>query len=268
MNLKPRKKLPDVGELVVGTVIELLGDMGAYVELNEYDGLRAFLPWSEVTSRSIRSITEVIRVGQRVVLKVIRVNKAKGEVDVSLKRVMEGEARRRMAFYKRYVKATTLVLMLAEKLGFNRDKAYEEVIWRLEDKYGDPMFAFERAVLEGSQVLRDAGVPDYWIEPLMDIIRSHVEVKSVRISGIMTLKSTASDGIERIRSVLLKVKSLLEGEAKIKARIYTVGSPRYRVDLEGHDYKILESIMKRVVEEASNEASRLNVEFSFERIKE
>ncbi len=267
MNLKSRKSLPDVGELVVGTVRNVM-DMGAYLALDEYDGFPAFLPWSEATSKSVRSIEDVVKEGQKVVVKVIRVDKVKKHVDVSLKRVMEGEKRRKMAFYKRYVKVATLVTLLAEKLGRSIDEAYRDVIWRLEDTYGDPLTGLERAVLEGEQALRNAGIPEYWIKPLLEIARTHIEVKTVRISGIMTIKSTASDGLYRVKDLLLRIKGLLEKEPKVKARLYTVGSPRYRIDLEGHDFKILESILKKILEEASKEAERLKLEFSFERLKE
>ncbi len=267
LNLKPRKPLPDVGELVVGTVRKVM-DLGAYLDLDEYDGLPAFLPWSEATSRSVRSIEDVVREGQKVVVKVIRVDRVKKHVDVSLKRVMEGEARRRMAFYKRYVKAVTLITLLAGKLGKSVDEAYRDVIWRLEDAYGDPLTGLERAVLEGEQALVNAGVPEEWVKPLLDIARTHVEVKTVRISGILTVRSTASDGLYRVKSLLLKVKDMLGGEGRVKARLYTVGAPRYRLDLEGHDYKTLESVLRRVLEEAQSEAKKLGVEFGFERLKE
>lgn len=267
MYLKPRKGLPDVGELVVGTVRTVM-DMGAYLELDEYGGLQAFLPWSEATSRSVRSIEDVVREGQKVVVKVIRVDRVKRHVDVSLKRVMEGEKRRKMAFYKRYVKAAALVTLLSEKLGRSVDEAYRDVLWRLEDTYGDPMVGLERAVLEGENALRSSGIPEHWVKPLLDIARTHVEVKAVRISGVLTVRSTASDGLYRVKKFLLKVKELLEGEPKVKARLYTIGAPRYRVDMEGHDFKTLELTLKRVLEEATKEAKKLELEFSFERLKE
>jgi translation initiation factor 2 subunit 1 len=40
-------------------------DYGAYVTLEEYGGLRAYLPWSEVSSKCVRSIRDVFREGQR-----------------------------------------------------------------------------------------------------------------------------------------------------------------------------------------------------------
>ncbi len=266
-NLKPRKPLPDVGELVVGTVREVY-DYGAYLTLDEYGGIQAFLPWSEVASRAVRNIHRVLKPNQKVVVKVIRVYKKRNQVDVSLKRVMEGERRRKMMYFKRYVKAATIIEMIAEKLGKTRDQAYEEVIWKLEDAYGDPLLGLEQAVIEGREALEKAGIPEEWIEPLLEAAKTHVTVKSVKISGMFTLRSMASDGVERIRRVLLRAKEAVEaGDGKVSVRIYTVGAPRYRIDLQGHDYKVLEKAMKRAVEAAEEEASKLDVEFGFERIR-
>ncbi len=264
--LKSRRPLPDIGELVVGTVAEV-HEYGAYLTLDEYGGHKALLPWSEVASRSVRSIDEVVRPGQKVVVKVIRVYKGKGHVDVSLKRVMEGERRRKMMQYKRYVKASTLITTLARKIGKSVDEAYEEVIWRLEDTYGDPLAGLERAVLEGEKALKAAGVPEEWAKHLVELAKTHVEVKTVRVLGILTLKSTAGDGVERIKTVLESARKAAE-KPKVKLRLYTVGTPRYRVELEGHDYKTLEETLKSLIEEAENKARKLGVEMKFERIKE
>ena len=128
----PRKELPDVGELLIATVQEIY-DYGAYVTLDEYGGLRAFLPWSEVSSKWVRSIREVIKEGQKIVVKAIRVDRAKKEVDVSLKRVAESDKQRKMRWWKRYSKACKIVEIVAEKLKKGVDEAYREVVWRLED---------------------------------------------------------------------------------------------------------------------------------------
>ena len=266
--LKPRKPLPDVGELVVGTVVEV-HDYGAYLLLDEYGGIRAFLPWSEVASRAVRSIEQVLRPNQKVVVKVIRVYKKRGEVDVSLKRVMEGERRRKIMYFKRYLKAASIIEYVANKLGKSVDDAYKEVIWKLEDKYGDPMRGLEEAVIRGSEALMEAGVPEEWIEPLMEAAKTHVKVKTVKISGVFTLQALHSDGIDRIRRVLEEARKAIESSGlNVKGRIYTIGSPRYRIDLQGYDYKELEKALKAAVAAAERTAEDLNVSFKFDRIEE
>jgi len=267
VTLKPRKPLPDVGELVVGTVEEVY-DFGAYLSLDEYGGMRAFLPWSEVASRAVRRIDAVVHPGKKVVVKVIRVYRKRGQVDVSLKRVMEGERRRKMMQYKRKVKAATIIELVARQLGKNVDEAYEQVIWKLEDAYGDPMTGLEQAVIYGRAALEEAGIPEEWIEPLLEAAKTHVRVKQVKISGVFTARSMAPDGVERIRQVLIAARdsAKVEGE-DVRVRIYTIGAPRYRIDLQSHDYKILEEALKRAVEAAEDKASDLDVELGFERLK-
>ncbi len=268
MALKPRKPLPDVGELVVGTVEEVY-DFGAYLSLDEYGGIRAFLPWSEVASRAVRRIDAVVQPNRKVVVKVIRVYRKRGQVDVSLKRVMEGERRRKMMEYKRKVKAATIIELVAKQLGKSVDEAYEKVIWKLEDYYGDALTGLEQAVIYGRQALEEAGIPEEWIEPLLEAARTHVKVRQVKISGIFTLRSMAPDGVKRIREVLIAARdsAKVEGE-EIKVRVYTVGAPRYRIDLQSHDYKILEEALKKAIEAAEEKAGDLDVEISFERLKQ
>jgi translation initiation factor 2 subunit 1 len=266
--VKPRKPLPDVGELVVGTVEEVY-DYGAYLSLDEYGGIKAFLPWSEVATRMVRNIRQVVREGQKVVVKVIRVYKKRGQVDVSLKRVTEGERRRKMIWWKRTLKAAAIAEIVAKQIGKDVSKAYDEVIWPLDDYYGDALTGLEQAIIYGPKALREAGVPEEWIEPLIKEARNRVEIRRVQISGILTLQSLSGDGVERIKTVLREAE---EAAAKVdpnsvKVRLYTIGSPRYRVDIVSHDYKIIEKALKTLIETAERKAKELGVEFSFQRLK-
>ena len=267
--LRSRYPLPRVGELVVGTVEEVY-DFGAYLSLDEYGGIRAFLPWSEVASRMVRNIERVVKPGQKVVVKVIRVNRPRKQVDVSLKRVMEGERKRKMMVYKRKVKAATLIKLVGEKLGKSEIEAYREVIWRLEDRYGDAMAGLENAVLYGEQALRDAGVPEEWIQPLLEAARTHVEVKQVKLSWIITATSKEPDGIDRIKEVLSSIKREIERKAGRDVsllRIYTIGAPKYRLDAMGHDPKTIDKLVTNTLEKSQRKAAKSSVTLSFEKIK-
>ncbi|MCS7106756.1 MAG: translation initiation factor IF-2 subunit alpha [Acidilobaceae archaeon] len=266
MKLRSRRKLPDEGELVVADVVEV-HDHGAYLELMEFPGVNAYLPWSEVATKAIRSIKEVLRPNLRLVVKVIRVYSNKGSVDVSLKRVMEGEKRRKMMYYKRYAKAAALILGVAARMKKGEEEAYKEVIWKLEEAYGDPLTGLERAVIEGARALENAGIPKAWVEPLLEMAKTHVKLKTAKISGVFLLRSRAGEGVYRIKELLKKVEEVAKDE-NVRVRLYYIGSPRYRIDLEGYDYKVLEERLAKVLKTAEEEAKRLGVEMSFERLKE
>jgi translation initiation factor 2 subunit 1 len=214
----------------------------------------------------VRSIHDVVRPGQKIVVKVIRVNKRRRQVDVSLKRVYENERRRKMMEWKRAQKAEKILEIAAQKLGKSLEEAYREAGWKLEDVYGELMAAFEEAAVRGEEVLRKAGVPEEWIGPLMEEIRRHVEVKRVKITGIITARSFAGDGVERVRQTLLEVNNTILGHSKdLSVRLYTVGAPRYRLDVESFDYKTIERALEKALEAGEKKAKELGVEFSFTR---
>lgn len=265
--VKARKELPGVGELVVATVNKIF-DYGAYVKLDEYEGMDAYLPWSEVSTRWIRNIRDVIREGQKIVVKVIRVNRRRKTVDVSLKKVADNERRRKMLWWKRYVRAAKIIELTAERIGKDIDEAYKQVIWRLEDFYGDPMYGLEEAVLRGDEALREAGIPEEWISPILEEVKRHVKVKKVRIRGTLILRSIKPRGIDDIRKILLQIPNIaMKSGEMVKAKVYTLGAPRYVIEIEANDYKSAEKALSNILKSIQREAKALGIEMKFEREK-
>ena len=59
--------------------VRQIAEMGAYVQLLEYDNIEGMILLSELSRRRIRSIQKLIRVGKNEVVVVLRVDKEKGE---------------------------------------------------------------------------------------------------------------------------------------------------------------------------------------------
>jgi len=70
-------KFPEVDDLVMVNVRQI-AEMGAYVQLLEYDNIEGMILLSELSRRRIRSIQKLIRVGKNEVVVVLRVDKEKG----------------------------------------------------------------------------------------------------------------------------------------------------------------------------------------------
>src|SRR5208283_5002612 len=85
-------ELPDRGEIVLCTVREITPH-GIYVDLDEYNNMNGFLHISEITTGWVRNIERVAKVQQKLVLKVIRAEKSRREVDLSLRQVTNEEKR-------------------------------------------------------------------------------------------------------------------------------------------------------------------------------
>lgn len=79
-------KYPEVDDYVV-VKVKSIADMGAYVSLLEYDNIEGMILFSELSRRRIRSVSKLIRVGRQEVCVVLRVDKEKGYIDLSKRRV-------------------------------------------------------------------------------------------------------------------------------------------------------------------------------------
>lgn len=71
-------QFPEPEEVVIVNVTQI-GEMGAYVTLLEYDDIEGMILLSELSRRRIRSINKLVRVNRTEIVKVIRVDKEKGE---------------------------------------------------------------------------------------------------------------------------------------------------------------------------------------------
>ncbi len=262
-----RRDLPEVGELVVARVKRVI-PQGAYADLLEFENLEAFIPWSEISTRYFRDVREVLREGQIVVGKVIRVDKRKRppQIDISIKRVSESERRVRIMRWKRDQKAQKIIELAAKKAGLDLQEAYEKIWLPLYEKFRDVLSTLEDCVLKGPEVLIEAGVPEDLAKILWEEARRHIEIKRVKIAGTLVLRCYKPDGVHRIKKLLMELESSVPRDEHTSIRIISVGAPRYRIDIVSTDYKKAEKILGEVVEKAKKLAEELGIEeFDFRR---
>src|SRR4030066_1260708 len=117
---------PEIGDLIIAT-IETVTDYGAYAKLDEYNK-RGLLHVSEISSSWIRNIRDFVREGQKMVLKVLRVDVEKGHIDLSLRRVTKRERIEKIKFWKKDRKAEALLKAVTEKDGRTAQEVYEKVV--------------------------------------------------------------------------------------------------------------------------------------------
>uniref|UniRef100_A0A672QCB7 Eukaryotic translation initiation factor 2 subunit 1 n=1 Tax=Sinocyclocheilus grahami TaxID=75366 RepID=A0A672QCB7_SINGR len=134
-------RFPEVEDVVMVNV-RSIAEMGAYVSLLEYNNIEGMILLSELSRRRIRSINKLIRIGRNECVVVIRVDKEKGYIDLSKRRVSPEEA---IKCEDKFTKSKTVYSILrhvAEVLEYTKDEQLESLFqrtaWVFDEKYKKP----------------------------------------------------------------------------------------------------------------------------------
>jgi len=253
------EELPEQGEIVIATVTKIM-DHGAYVSLDEYDGLQGFLHVSEIAPGWIRSVGRYVKEGEKKVLLVKKVRLERTDIDLSLKQVSTDQKKKKLLEVKRHEKGSTLIKKVQEKA-----KLSTEDIEKLEDalysKYDSIYDAFMDIARNGISVIKELKVPKKAVSALEEI-SSKMKLPSVEIRGVLEISNKLSDGVEIIKNTLLNV--MKEDNSK-NIQITYLGAPKYRLAVIAQDFKLAEKIMKPVLEDIQHDIEKKKGTFKFTR---
>jgi len=255
---------PDADDLVIATV-ERITDYGAYVKLDEYDK-EGLLHISEVSSSWVRNIRDFVREGQKLVLKVLRVDTEKGHVDLSLRRVTKREKIEKVLSWKKDRKADSLLRTASEKLNLPIKEIYEKAGAPIEKEFGGLHEGLEKIAREGADVLLKLGVPKNIAVTLEEIAKEKIKIPLVKVKGILELQCTEPNGAVLIKETLLKAQKIGESQGT-KVRIYVVAPPKYRIVVSAEDYKSAENTLEKATETALKHIEKIGGKGIFKREK-
>ncbi|MHA1931104.1 MAG: S1 RNA-binding domain-containing protein [Promethearchaeota archaeon] len=269
--VKVRAKFPREGEFVVAKVTEVEKQY-VYVDLIGFEGLpsdetaRGMIHISEISSRWIKNIRNFVRIGQRVVLRVLRVDPSKGHVDMSLRRVNSAQKEIRLKEWKYAVKYENLLQFLTETEGINMtlDEAYEKIGFQILDFFENYQEAIENLKENGEELLDQLeDVSDDIKKALLKIVDENVQVSTVTIAGRVRLSFNSENGVEKIKESLLDALKVIESKETRKISINYIAAPLYRLEVVTKDYLDAENILSEALEIIDQKATQHGGNFEF-----
>jgi translation initiation factor 2 subunit 1 len=258
-----KPEYPEIGDLVIAT-IETVTDYGAYAKLDEY-GKRGLLHVSEISSSWIRNIRDFVREGQKMVLKVLRVDMEKGHIDLSLRRVNKRERIEKVMSWKKERKADALLKGVAEKVGLPVEEVYAKAGILVEEKYS-LYDGFEKAAIEGSDVLTKIGVPENFAKAFVDVARERIHVKMVKVRGTLEIHCSKPNGVKLIKEAFTKAEDAEKTEDS-EVRFYVMAAPKYSVEVSAPNYKRAEDVFQKVSQAVVTNITQAGGMGSFKREK-
>jgi len=248
---------PEVGDLVVATVTRVV-DYGAYVRLDEYDGVEGLIHISEIASTYVKNIRVHVREGLKLVLKVLRVNPQRNQVDLSLRRVTGREKSDKMLEWKKVKKADSIIKGAAERLKLGNEDI-EKIRTVIYEKFDNPFDAFEDAVDEGEETFTKIQIGEDWAKALTEVSRSKIRLEKAKITGTVELTCAKTAGVEAIRQALHGAKKVKKSRGTT-IKVYTLGSPKYRFEVRSKEITDAQATLNLAVQEALNEIKELGGE--------
>jgi len=237
---------PEVGDLVVATV-KRVEDYGAYVKLDEFAGIEGLVHISEMATTWVRNIRDHAREGQKLVLKVLRVNPQRNQIDLSLRRVTGREKSEKMLEWKKERKAEAILKSAAEKMNKPEEDA-EAIKNTILEKFGGLYDPLEEAMEEGPEALVKAGLTDEWVQAIAEVSKTKIRLERSKVRGTVAVSCHKPGGLEIIRQTLLGAKKVRRPRGS-EIKIYTIGAPKYRIEVEAGSFEAAEKTLNLVTEE-------------------
>jgi len=248
------EKWPERDELVVATITKIFPH-GAFAKIEEYDR-EGMIHISELSPKWVKDVRDVVQEGKRVVAQVLKIDRDRGHIDLSMKRLSDGLVRQKMREWKNEQRAQKLIDLCAHRLKKVTDAP--EVIAKIEEEYGLIFEAFESAATGGKEIFEKAGLSPEWCEELAKIASENIENKEIFIMGFVELKSNKPEGVNDIKKALMEIE-------KSGGAVQYVGSPIYRIKISGEDYKSAEKKLKEMADKAIQTLKKAGGEGMFHR---
>ena len=270
--VKNRDPFPKEGAFIMGRVVDIQNQY-IYVDLPDYDGIpsedmaRGLIHISEISSRWVRNIRSLVRVGQRLVLRVVKVVPDKGQIDLSLRRVNSAQKDLIAKEHKYANKFENLLQFLTETEGIDLtlDQAYELIGWPIKEQFDFYQEAIEALKEEGEEILSDlTDIPDHVKDAYLKIVEENVEISTVNIIGKIKLINKSGDGINKVKETLNKVANVIDKPVETRnISLLYLGAPFYRLEIVSKDYLDAESILSDALEVLESSTQKNDGSFEF-----
>ncbi len=251
--------MPEEDELVLCTITSVKHH-SVFVTLDEYDRRSGMIHISEVSPGRIRNIRDYVQEGKKVICKILRIDEKKGHIDLSLRRVNEGQRRKKSSEIKQEQKAEKIIEGAAKKLGKNLNEIYENISSKVFEKYEYIHQCFND-VVDKELDLKKLGIEEKLADELTGIVKEKIKPSEVQIKGILSLKSEASNGLDIIKKTLKRAVKLGKGYTTINY----AGAGKYNVIVKAPDYKTAEKMLENNTESAIKYIQKKGGEGEFER---
>jgi len=255
--------LPNIDELAICTITRV-NPHACFVELDEYDKLEGMIHTSEMDRRWVRNMKVYLKIGRQLVCKVMDVNEENKHINLSIRRVGEGQRRFKLQRWKNEKKADDLLQYFAKQNKIGIEDVYKKFGNDIIEKY-DYIYPFFLEVAKlGEDTLSEFKIESKLAHNLFALIQQRIKIPETEIRGTLKMYSNKGDGLLMIKRAVSDAENFAE-KNDVKLIIDYLGTPRYKLRVICEDKKHAEKITEEIIERISSTlGGKANVSFKKE----
>ena len=224
-----RQDFPEENDLVMTIVIEIQ-DNGAYVVLPEYNNIQGLVPFTEVTRKRVKNVNRLIKIGKQEIMIVVRVDKDKGYIDLSKKKVNAEEAGETEKYFKKAKIVHNIFKAVAIELKQTLESIYEKFGWDLYDHFNHALDALQLLNTNPESVLKKIDIEEDEKLALLKAVKSKMAPRDVKIRAEFKMSCMRRHGVEAIRQALIEAKKAVSEEG-MDFKFKLIAPPKYVVEV-------------------------------------
>jgi len=244
--------------------------MGAYVHLLEYNNIEGMILLSELSRRRIRSINKLIRVGRTEPVVVIRVDKDKGYIDLSKRRVSPEDVERCTEVFSKAKAVNSILRHVANILEYKSsdelEELYKKTAWHFEaktKKKGSSYDWFKQAVADPS-ILEECGLDEKTKTVLLENIQQKLTQQAVKIRADVEVACYTYEGIDAVKEALRA--GMACSTENVPVRINLIAPPLYVITTSTPEkqegLQILQDACKAIEDRISASGGSFNIKMA------
>lgn len=252
-----KKGLPEENEIVICT-IKKISFHSIFATLEEYEKLDGMIHISEIAPGRIRNIRDYVKEGKKVVCIVLRVDKEKSHVDLSLRRVSMSLRNRKIEEFKQEIKAEKLLENVAFQMKVKLPEVFKQIGFKLIEKYDLLFLGFLDIAANGEKAIKDLQIDPKYANVLLELIKERIKPPEFEVHEKIVLRSFSPEGIDDIKMVL-KAGQDFAKKKKIDFSLVYISAPKYRLGIKAPDKVTAINQLKETLEVMTKEAGKANV---------
>jgi translation initiation factor 2 subunit 1 len=239
-------EFPEIDDVVM-VQVSSIAEMGAYVRLLEYNNIEGMILLSELSRRRIRSVNKLIRVNRNEVVMVLRVDKEKGYIDLSKRRVSPEDIQKCEDRFNKAKAVHRVLRQVADQKKLVLKTLYQQVGWPLYKKYGHCYDAFKLVLTDQEDVFSELpNVDPETKDTLVDYIKKRLAPQPIKVRSDVEVTCFTYEGIDAVRDSLMAGQAVGTPEAPIKIKL--IAPPMYVITTMTLDKDLGVALLKKALE--------------------